>query len=118
MLIVIKIETKLLFDGTPLYNSIIYSFIHFGISFCFFTTLRYYINKWDIKSNRIIDFFDKYSYYIYIVHYMFIVGPLCINKLTLALTPIIIIIIMCSVISAIVLKIGSDLLYKKIAKMC
>lgn len=96
-----RIVTNRFLDNTFIYEVICVPLtsIFIGISIFIFI---YNISK-NISKLKIIDFFDELSYYIYICHYMYIVGPLIVLKQENAklYLPII---IMLSIVSAIVLK--------------
>ena len=58
----------------------------------------------NIKYNAVLKFSDKYSYHIYLVHMVFILGPLTLMRITKSVPLNIIIICCCIVVSALVLK--------------
>ena len=73
--IVVRLSSKILFDGSILYDCIIVSITQTLIAFGIFFIIRFIIRKFQIGSNRIIDYWDNISFYIYLTHYMFMVGP-------------------------------------------
>ena len=60
-----------------------------------------YHNK---KPNQIVKFIDQYSYEIYLVHYMFIVGPISLMNVTSNWFINSMIVIMTSILISAVLK--------------
>lgn len=66
------------------------------------------------KVKKIIDFIDKYCFYIYITHHSFILGPFSIINLTFSSILNIIIIICCIVISSYMLSKLTDLVKKEL----
>jgi peptidoglycan/LPS O-acetylase OafA/YrhL len=67
-----------------------------------------YICCRNIKNNRIFDLSDKYSYYVYIVHQLFILSPFGLMTATSNLYLNWILVLVAIVVSAFVLKIVSD----------
>lgn len=73
--IIIRILGKFILDDSYFYETTISSVSHILISLSIFSV----INKMNfIKNNKIVDYLDSMSYYIFIVHYPFIDGPLII----------------------------------------
>lgn len=107
-LMIIAILTRLYFrqilDGSLLYDVIIVSITHTILGICIFRTIKYLCEKFNIKGNKFINSMDNLSYYIYITHYMFMVGPIRTMGMTQFLIINIIITIVLSYISAIVLR--------------
>lgn len=71
------------FDESILYTIIIVRYTKSIIGFSLFFIIFYIGDRFGEKSKfNIIKFFDDVSYEIYLVHYMFIVGPVSIIGLT------------------------------------
>ena len=68
----IRIIGILFMDGTVFYDCLLVYVTHTMLTLSIFTLGKSYLN---LKSNRIIDWLDDISYFVYIVHYMFMVGP-------------------------------------------
>ena len=68
----IRIIGILFIDGTVFYDCLLVYVTHTMLTLSIFTLGKSYLN---LKSNRIIDWLDDISYFVYIVHYMFMVGP-------------------------------------------
>jgi len=68
------------------------------------------------KGKKIIDFIDKYCFYIYITHHIFILGPFSIMNLTFSSILNIIIIICCTAISSYLLSKLTGLVKKELIK--
>ncbi len=107
-----RIILRKVFDGQALYNVIIVSICQIVITICIFNIFRFLFKN--NKSNKIIDYLDKLSFYIYIVHYHFITGPICLyvtfNNYIFAT---IILIISSFIIANILMKI-SDIIIRKV----
>ena len=106
--LIIKLVTHHYFDDTPFYNCIIYFIVHFSFSYSLFTTIRYLNTIFAFKDNKIIDYFDKISYYVYITHYAFIDGPISLINLTKLYYLNVLAIVIVSFLSAMCLKFLSD----------
>ena len=77
---ILRIGTRVLFDNSILYNVIIVGYTQGLIAFCIFYIFIYMCRN--VKENKVINFFDSISFEIYLVHYMYIVGPLRVMGLT------------------------------------
>ena len=102
--IILKLLIRCYYDGTPFYDCIVYSVVHFMLAYAFFTTIKFIISNSKFKSNCIVDFFDGISYYIYIVHYMLIVGPVSLIGTTGIYLVDVILVIVISLIMGVILK--------------
>ena len=107
-MIILKIVAHTYIDETPLYNSIIYFIVHLSLAFSFFTSIKHFTSKIRISKNKIIDFFDDISYYVFITHYSFIVGPVSLLNITNNYYINVLIIIVVSFVTAKILKIITD----------
>lgn len=76
----IRLASHKFFDDTILYTIIIVSLTHIIISLCFFG-LVFRIRTIKL-GGKILDKLDSMSYYVYIVHYVFMVGPVSLMHLT------------------------------------
>lgn len=112
----IRLVFKIYFDGTILYNSYVVFLTHTMIAISLFNIFKLMLKN--IKANRIIDWFDEISFYVYISHYQFIYGPLgvinCKNMYSLTITSLFSITL--SIVSAIILQQLSKFLTNKISK--
>ena len=106
--ILLKVLTHHFIDETPLYNSVIYFIVHLTLAYSFFTTIKYVSLKKNIRSNKLIDYFDEISYFVFITHYSFIVGPIDLTGLTSYYSINVLIILLLSFITATILKIITD----------
>ena len=76
----IRIGSKLMFDGSILYDRIA---VFYTQSLIAVFMLLWFINVFKNKKTvKIVECIDKYSYEIYLVHYMFIVGPVSLMHIT------------------------------------
>ena len=92
-------------DNTILYSCIIFSISEILFSISFYFILSIFLEKKQNKNNSLIDYFDNLSYYIYITHYTFFVGPLRTMNLFNSVTINILITLLCSYISAVILSV-------------
>ena len=89
-----------------LINNLYYfqTYSHAFLGAWLFTILFWIFNKINIKSNRLLEFSDKYSYHIYLVHQIFILFHMSLLNLTPYLVINICLILICSILSGIILK--------------
>ena len=62
------------FDNTIFYSIIIFSFSELLFALFFYMIINYFCSS-NSNNYPVLNYFDKLSYYIYITHYMFFVGP-------------------------------------------
>ena len=81
--VIIRIIGRSLFDETILYNIMIVGYTQSFIGFSLFFIGFYFINIMNDKVNfKILNYFDSISYEVYLIHYMFIVGPISLINIT------------------------------------
>lgn len=107
--ITIRLIGKFLLDDTIIYNVIIVGYTQAIIAFSIFYIFAYLGNK--IKANSVIKYIDSISFEVYLVHYMYMVGPVRLMGLTNSFILNTIITIIASVITAILLKKISKVIY-------
>ncbi|MGL5550635.1 MAG: acyltransferase family protein [Culicoidibacterales bacterium] len=75
--IIIRFIAKFLFDGTIAYNLIVVMYTQSVFGIWIFFAIKYWNEKITLSKNLkiIIENFDQISYEVFIVHYMFFVGP-------------------------------------------
>lgn len=100
--ITIRLIGKFLLDDTRIYNVIIVGYTQAIIAFSIFYIFAYLGNKF--KANTVIKYIDSISFEVYLVHYMYMVGPVRFMGLTNSFILNTIITIIASVITAILLK--------------
>lgn len=77
--IILRLEGKKMYDGSPFYNGVIVSNTQAIIGvYIYICTNKFKILYQRISVQKWIDYFDDISYEMYITHYAFIVGPLTI----------------------------------------
>lgn len=82
MFVVLRVIAQMRIDDTMGYNDIINPLVYLVISYVLFIDLRYFVSllgenfKTRLQKSKVICFVEKYSFEIYICHYIFIVGPL------------------------------------------
>lgn len=77
--ILIRVIFKFLMDETIFYNIIISNITHMMLAGSLFVILFTLFEKFKYckqKINKCIDYIDSITYYIYITHYSFLVGPI------------------------------------------
>lgn len=97
-------------------SQMIMNYGHVILGTVIFITLYKILNHFRIKKSKILDFSDEYSYYIYLVHQIFILKSFSILFLTRQLIINIILILLLSIISGAVIKTISDLLMNYIKR--
>lgn len=81
--IVIRLLSKYLFDNMPIYGMIV-PVTHSLLAVSFYFIISYLSNRFSkicsvISHSKLWMWFDNLSYYIYIIHYMFLVGPFSVD---------------------------------------
>lgn len=92
------------------YSNIIVNYGHVLLGTSIFIILHKLFNKLNLRKSKLLLFSDKYSYYIYLVHLIFILRSFSVLFLTKYLFINITLIILLSIISALLLKNITDLL--------
>ena len=69
------------FDGTMVYDRIAVGYTQVVSAFCIFYIFAYLFEN--IKPTKIVEFISNISFEIYLVHFMFCVGPVRVFGLTL-----------------------------------
>lgn len=77
--LIIRLVSMKYLDGTVMYDCLLVYLTHTALAIGLFSLSR---KIFDLKSRSSIDWFDDISYFVYITHYMFMVGPLRTMKLT------------------------------------
>ena len=84
--VIIRIGGKCFFDNTNFYQTAISSLSHIILGFCIFSIIYKFFDKVIINENsiiiRFVNFLDSISYYIYIIHFSLLVGPLSIFNIS------------------------------------
>ena len=76
-IVFVRLISKIFFDGTLLYNVLIVTYSQSILGIWIFLFFYYFTNNRNEKIYfKLINNLDKLSFEIYIVHYMFFVGPL------------------------------------------
>lgn len=104
-----RITANLLIDGTILYNDVIARLSSLVIGYIFVIFVMYNeINANNfykaISNNVVFNFFEEYSFYIYIVHYCFMKDPFNVNSITSNRTIQLSYILLMTFLSCIILK--------------
>ena len=83
---VIRLIMRILCDGTITYNSIVAPFTHIVLALWIYTTIQYICRANPdftalVAESNVMNWLDGLSLYVYMTHYMFLVGPFCIDML-------------------------------------
>lgn len=104
----IRLIGRFLFDDTLLYTEIIVPYSQVLIAINIFMAILGIFNRYGDTLNNlvtnVVKFINKYSYEIYLVHYMYCVGPFSVFKLTKSYLLNILIVLFLTLISAVILK--------------
>lgn len=106
---VLRFLSRLIFDDTILYNVMIVGYSQAVVAFSIFYIFIYLGRKF--KSNKFINYIDSISFDIYLVHYMYMVGPLRTMGVTSNFIFNTIITLVISFITAILLNITCKFIY-------
>lgn len=113
--IIIRLLGKRAFDGTVIYDRIIVSITHLILAFMIFQLLsNIFRNKNIGKYHKIINHLDNISFYLYLTHSVFMVGPIRLMGITNYLSLNIILTLIASYLSALILFYLTKLINKKI----
>ena len=82
VLFAIRIIARKFWDGTVLYNTIVVCFTQILLTYSMYWLLDEVFKNVEIKNNAMLNHFDAISYYVYITHYMFMVGPVRTMEMT------------------------------------
>lgn len=102
-IIAIRVLGRQLFDQTILYNQIIVSITHMILALLIILLIKKIVNNCKISNFSFINHLDSISYYVYICHYIFVVGPVrLVNEKHFILSSLCVIIV--TYISALILQ--------------
>lgn len=78
-------------DGTILYNSIVVSVTHIILAIWIYSTIRFVSEKLpnlmrNLSQSKLISWIENLSMYLYITHYMFLIGPFYVNDYSVSRT--------------------------------
>lgn len=76
----IRLIGRRMFDGTNLYDLVIVNYTHYIAAGCIFMIFAWVFSR--ITPLKLIEIIDRTSFEIYLYHYMFIVGPVSVMKIT------------------------------------
>lgn len=99
---ILRVTARVLFDNSILYDVIVVGYTQGIMAFCIFYIFIYICRN--VKENKVINFFDSISFEIYLVHYMYVIGPLRVMGLTNSFIVNTIITVVISILTAILLK--------------
>lgn len=77
---IVRVGTKIFVDGTFFYDRIIVTYTQYIAAFAIFALFAFAFKN--IKSNRLCKKFCEISFEVYLCHYMFVVGPISLMKIT------------------------------------
>lgn len=76
----VRILGRMLFDGTRIYNHLIASYTQYIAAFALIAIFGSLLSG--VGKNKIVDRIGKISFEIYLYHYMLVVGPISLMKIT------------------------------------
>ena len=102
-------------DNTVFYNHGIANLTHIVLALWIYSIIQFFSVKHDaiaarITSGKAWKYLEEYSFYIYIVHYPFLVGPFYIDRVSTNRVLQIALFLVFSVLSAFILKFITDLI--------
>lgn len=104
----IRLLGRHFFDGTIFYANIIVIFTQILLALWFFFSIKWLISKFIffdmVSKSDIVKILDSYSFYIYLTHYMFIVGTLSVKGFINGTFLQLIAIVIFTIFSAIIVK--------------
>ena len=109
----LRLVAMRLIDGTHFYTNTVIPLTYLMIAFALFVELRFLASGpmralcERLAKGRVCGFLERCSYEIYISHYVFIVGPLCVFALALPEAVKILLFIACSLVAAYLLHLAS-----------
>lgn len=106
-------------DGTVLYNDLVVPFTHIVLAFWIFGTVQFAARcaPGALKAcaeNQVITLLDKFSLYLYMTHYMFLVGPLYVSHLSVSLPMQLLVFLLGAFVSGMLLKTISEATIRRI----
>lgn len=110
---VIRLLTHRFIDNTITYNNIIVPFTHIILAVWIYNTIQYACQTIpnfmkSVAQNNVMHWLDKLSLYIYMTHYMFLVGPFYIDVLPFSKSVQLLAFVVGTFISAYILKLISS----------
>ena len=107
--LIIRLISRKILDGTVLYDCLLVYVTHTVLAIGLFFFERQILR---IKSNKIINWLDDMSYFIYITHYMFMVGPIR----TMGLTDSLLTNIAITIVASFSIAIALQMIYTRIVQ--
>lgn len=105
----IRLLGRHLFDGSIFYANIIVIFTQILLALWFFFSVKWFISKFiffdRVSKSDIVKILDSYSFYVYLIHYMFIVGTLSVKGFINGTFLQLLAIVLLTVFSAFVVKV-------------
>lgn len=105
----IRLLGRHLFDGSIFYANIIVIFTQILLALWFFFSVKWFISKFiffdRVSKSDIVKILDSYSFYVYLTHYMFIVGTLSVKGFINGTFLQLLAIVLLTVFSAFVVKV-------------
>lgn len=111
--IMVRLFLKVKLDNTIMYDLIVVGLTQIISSICIILFLSQIDFSW-LENNKILNFVDKYSFYIYITHYFFMNGPASIINIFSNKVVTIIILMVLSMLYAIILQKLTNFVLKKL----
>ena len=88
---IVRLLGRYYIDGTVVYDSLIVSFTHIVLAIWVYRTIEFVAYQKPkimsaLSKNKAMHWMEKHSLYLYMTHYMFLVGPLHISHLPIHTT--------------------------------
>ncbi len=114
----LRLAANLFLDGTPLYDRFIAPVTHQLLAVSLFCLLFMAVSRWYgplLRIGKAVRSLDSVSYEIYLVHYMFIIGPLAVTAFQLSILNFFILVLLTAA-AAVVLHVLSGSILKRLRK--
>jgi peptidoglycan/LPS O-acetylase OafA/YrhL len=104
---VLRVILRLFIHGTNFYAGVLVTYSHGLISLAVFSVVWYVLFYYKKTESRTVSFLSHISYDVYIIHYMFIVGPFVLIGKTYSLVTDIFLFVILTLFSAVLLNLIS-----------
>lgn len=116
-----RLGGRVLLDGSILYGSVIAPFTHIVLAIWIFASIKMIDSTLPklvktIADSRVVRYLERYSMYLYLTHYMFLVGPFPVKMIPMPRAMQILVFLIAAMLSAMLLEFLSGLVIKKVAK--
>lgn len=110
--LLIRLLGRRTFDDTIFYNNIIVIYTQTVLALWIFISIKWVVNKSKqlnvLSKSTITKIFESYSFYIYLTHYMFLVGSLSVSGIDVCIMLQLLIMIVLTILTAFIVKLIDD----------